>query len=71
MSGTEKSTDANLQLVWGANNIARVLNLADGGPGRRRVYYIAKNRMLPGLKYVGGRLVLDPAVVKGSFEAQA
>jgi hypothetical protein len=53
-----------LDLVWGADDIARTLNLKPGAKSRRKIYHLSKTGNLPGLKSIGNRLVLDPAITR-------
>lgn len=65
----EKSdvADTGLNLVWGAERIARALNIPGPDP-ERKVYHLHRTRALAGLTTVGNRLVLDLSVTKRAFE---
>jgi hypothetical protein len=52
---SEQKTNTNLNLVWGAKKIKDALNLET----EQQVFHLARKRVLPGLKKVGGKLCLD------------
>jgi hypothetical protein len=60
----KRSSSTSLDLVWGADNIARALNLKPGPTSKRKIYHLSRTGKLPGLKSIGNRLVLDPGVTR-------
>jgi hypothetical protein len=59
----EHQTDKTLDLVWGADDIARELNIT-----RRRAFYLLENNLIPRTK-IGGKWCADRKQLHDHFRA--
>ena len=60
---TISTTEAALDLIWGAKNIARAICQSE-----RQTFYMLESGQLPGARKVGGKWVITRAMLRRIFE---